>query len=254
MKKYPSTVAILVLLLVAVILSGFGCAKKVAPPPAAAKTQPAPPPPPPPAPTITLSASPMTIDKGQSSTLTWRTSNASNVTISGGVGAVEPSGSRAVSPSSSTTYTASASGPGGTAVAETRVTVTEPIAPVVPAAPRPLTDSEFFSNSVKDAFFDYDKYDIRTDAQAALQGDARSLSERSGIQFTIEGHCDERGSEKYNLALGDRRANAAKQYLISQGVSAERIDTVSYGKERPFCTEHTEDCWQQNRRAHLVLR
>ncbi len=254
MNRYTSTVAILVLLLVAVVLTGVGCAKKVAPPPAAAKTQPPPPPPPPPAPTITLSASPSTIEKGQSSTLTWKTTNATNVSVSGGVGSVEPSGSRLVNPSSSTTYTATASGPGGSSAAETRVTVTEAIAPVVPAPPRPLTDTEFFSSNVKDAFFDYDKYDIRPDAQAALQGDARAFSERSGIQFTIEGHCDERGSEKYNIALGDRRANAAKQYLISQGVNADRIDTVSYGKERPFCTEHTEDCWQQNRRAHLVLR
>lgn len=254
MNKYLSTVAMLVLLLVAVVLTGVGCSKKVAPPPAAARTEPAPPPPAVPSPTITLSASPSTIDKGQSSTLTWSSTNATNVSVNGGVGTVEPSGSRAVSPSSSITYTATASGPGGRTSAETRVTVTEPIAAVVPPAPRPLTDSEFFSSNIKDVFFDLDKYDIRADAQTALQGDARAFSERAVMHFTIEGHCDERGSEKYNLALGDKRANATRQYLISQGVGADRIDTVSYGEERPFCTEHTEDCWQQNRRAHFVLR
>jgi peptidoglycan-associated lipoprotein len=86
-----------------------------------------------------------------------------------------------------------------------------------------------------------------------LQGDAAALAERSALHFTIEGHCDERGSEKYNLALGDRRANAAKESLTTQGVSADRIETISYGKERPVCTDHNEDCWQKNRRAHLAF-
>jgi peptidoglycan-associated lipoprotein len=119
-----------------------------------------------------------------------------------------------------------------------------------------ISDAEFFAANVKDVFFDYDRHDIREDAQATLQGDARALSdpERTRLRFTIEGHCDERGSEKYNLALGDRRANAAKEYLTRQGISADRIDTISYGKERPFCTESNENCWQLNRRAHFVLK
>jgi peptidoglycan-associated lipoprotein len=112
----------------------------------------------------------------------------------------------------------------------------------------------FFSSNVKDCYFDYDKYNIRDDARDALQGDARALAERSGIKLTLEGHCDERGSEKYNLALGDRRANAAKEFLVGQGISSDRVDTISYGKERPVCTEHNEECWQKNRRAHFVLR
>jgi len=125
---------------------------------------------------------------------------------------------------------------------------------VTPPPPPAISDSEFFSSNVKDAFFDFDKYDIREDARVALQGNARAFSERSGINFTIEGHCDERGSEKYNLALGDRRANAARDFLVTQGVNSSRIDTISYGEEKPFCTEHNEDCWQLNRRAHFVLR
>jgi peptidoglycan-associated lipoprotein len=129
-----------------------------------------------------------------------------------------------------------------------------PTAAPPPPPPPPVSDSQFFSSNIKDAFFDYDKYDIREDARAALQGDARALVQRPGIRFTIEGHCDERGSEKYNLALGDRRANAAKEFLVSQGVDGSRMDTISYGKERPVCEEHNEECWQKNRRAHPVIR
>jgi peptidoglycan-associated lipoprotein len=106
---------------------------------------------------------------------------------------------------------------------------------------------------LKDAFFDYDKADLRDDARTVLSTDAEWLKKNRTIQFLIEGHCDERGTSEYNLALGDRRANAAKEYLVSLGVDASRVKTVSYGKERPFCTESTEDCWQQNRRAHFLV-
>ena len=106
---------------------------------------------------------------------------------------------------------------------------------------------------LKDAFFDYDKADLRDDARTVLSTDAEWLKRYRTIQFLIEGHCDERGTSEYNLALGDRRANAAKEYLVSLGVDASRIKTVSYGKERPFCNESTEDCWQQNRRAHFLV-
>jgi peptidoglycan-associated lipoprotein len=253
MKKSLSTISILVLILAAVALTGTGCAKKPPLPPPVAKTEPPPPPPPPPsAPTVQLSASPSTIEKGQSTTLTWSSRNAANVMIDGGIGTVEASGNRSVSPGASTTYKVTASGAGGTATAETRITVTTPAPPPPPV--RTISDSEFFASSVRDIYFDYDKYDIREDARAILQGDARALAERAGISFTIEGHCDERGSEKYNLALGDKRANSAKQYLVSQGVATDRVDTISYGEERQVCTEHTEACWQQNRRAHFVLR
>jgi peptidoglycan-associated lipoprotein len=106
---------------------------------------------------------------------------------------------------------------------------------------------------LKDAFFDYDKADLRDDARTALSTDAEWLKRYRSIQFLIEGHCDERGTSEYNLALGDRRANAAKEYLVSLGVDASRIKTVSYGKERPFCNDSSEDCWQQNRRAHFLV-
>jgi len=106
---------------------------------------------------------------------------------------------------------------------------------------------------LKDAFFDYNKSDLRDDARTALSANADWLKRHTNLQFLIEGHCDDRGTTEYNLALGDRRANAARDYLVSLGIDSARIRTVSYGKERPFCTEETEDCWQQNRRAHFLF-
>ncbi len=106
---------------------------------------------------------------------------------------------------------------------------------------------------LSDAFFDYDQSDLREDARSVLAGDAQWLKKHSTVQVLIEGHCDERGTAAYNLALGDRRANAAKEYLVSLGIDGSRLRTLSYGKERPFCTESTESCWQKNRRAHLVI-
>jgi peptidoglycan-associated lipoprotein len=101
--------------------------------------------------------------------------------------------------------------------------------------------------------FDYDKSDIRADAKESLTKNAEFLNLHRDIRFAIEGHCDERGSAEYNLGLGDRRATAAKKYMVSLGIAEDRIQTTSYGKERPFCSEHTEACWQQNRRAHFVM-
>ncbi len=233
---------IFLIVLLGSVLTLGGCKKKVAPPPP-------PPPPPPAAPTATLSADPDTIQPGQSSTLTWQTQNATDVTLDGNK--VDPNGSRRVSPMQSTTYQLAAKGAGGTQEATTRVTVTPP----PPPPPEPsATDEELFSRNVRDIFFDYDKYDIRPDQQPALQSDARFLAQHPAMRFTIEGHCDERGSTEYNLALGDNRANAVKNALIQAGVGTERIRTISYGKEKPFCTESNEQCWQQNRRGHFVYQ
>lgn len=125
------------------------------------------------------------------------------------------------------------------------------------AAPRPFAPAEslaqLFHENMKDAFFNYDKSDLRPDARQALQADADFLRAHPQIELTVEGHCDERGSEEYNLGLGDRRATAVKKFLASAGVADDRIQTTSYGKEHPFCTEHDESCWQQNRRGHAVI-
>ncbi|MGA7140041.1 MAG: peptidoglycan-associated lipoprotein Pal [Terriglobales bacterium] len=218
------------------------CAKKVAPPP--------PPPPAPTAPTASLSAIPNTLNAGQSTTLTWQTTNATDVSIDG-IGPVDTSGSRQLSPTDSTTYHLIAKGAGGTQDATARVTVNPaPTAPP-PTAPS-ATEEELFAQNVKDIFFDYDKYDIRAADQGSLRGDARFLQQHPNIRITIEGHCDERGSTEYNLALGTNRADTVKNALVQAGVGGDRIKTISYGKEKPFCTESTESCWQQNRRGHFV--
>jgi peptidoglycan-associated lipoprotein len=111
---------------------------------------------------------------------------------------------------------------------------------------------EIWAREVQDAFFDYDKADIRADARTALGQTAEFFKAHPSVKATIEGHCDERGSTEYNLGLGDRRAAAVKQYLVSLGVSANQLTTVSFGKEKPFCMEHNETCWQQNRRGHFI--
>jgi len=116
------------------------------------------------------------------------------------------------------------------------------------------TDEDLFGTSVKDVYFDYDKSDLRGDQLAAVQADAQFLTQHSSINFTIEGHCDDRGSTEYNLALGDQRASSVKNALTTAGISAARIKTISYGKEKPFCMEDNEACWQQNRRGHFVYQ
>jgi len=218
--------------------------------------KPPPPPPPPPVqapaparPTVTLQASPSSINKGESAALSWNSTDATELSIAPEVGAVTAQGSTKVTPSDSTTYTITASGPGGSTSATATVTVNAPPPPPPPKGP---SDDELFPREVRDAYFDYDKADIRPDARASLSQTADFLKGHPSIKATIEGHCDERGSTEYNLALGDRRATAVKQYLVSLGVSADRLSTVSFGKEKPFCNESNESCWQQNRRGHFV--
>ncbi|HET9177133.1 MAG TPA: peptidoglycan-associated lipoprotein Pal [Terriglobia bacterium] len=248
MRQRERSLALLVGVLGVVLLAAACHKKAVAPPP----------PPPPPAaapekPTVNLTAVPSTIEQGQSVTLSWTSENATSLDLQPGVGAVQSSGSTSVSPTESTTYTLTATGTGGTATSTARVTVTSQPPPPPPQEQPAVSEASLFEQNIKDAYFDYNKSDIRSDAQQALTADADFLKSHPSISFTIEGHCDERGSEEYNLGLGDRRANAAKSFLVNLGIPASRITTISYGKDRPFCTESNEACWQQNRRAHLVM-
>ena len=249
-----------VLLALVLIAFASGCKKKVPPPP--------PPPPPSPAstepaprterPTInSFTAEPSTIERGQSSTLSWSISNATDMSISQGIGAVQSQGQRQVFPTSTTSYTLTARGPGGNDSRSVTVTVSTP-PPPPPPAPRTtptLSPGQVLAQQAQDAFFDYDKSDIRPDARDALTRDAGVLkqifAQDPNFTVVVEGHCDERGSAEYNVALGDRRATAARDLLVQLGVPAVRLKTISYGKERPQCTDATEDCWQRNRRAHL---
>lgn len=111
-------------------------------------------------------------------------------------------------------------------------------------------------NRIQDAYFDYDQHTIRPDAQTALKTDAQTLADiirqYPDFKLTVEGHCDERGSEEYNLALGDARAKQAKEYLADLGLPGDQLKIISYGKDKPVCADHDEDCWQKNRRAHIT--
>ncbi|MCX8031007.1 MAG: peptidoglycan-associated lipoprotein Pal [Thermodesulfovibrionales bacterium] len=108
-------------------------------------------------------------------------------------------------------------------------------------------------SSLKDVYFDYDRYDIKEEAKGIIRELAQLMQKNKDIKVIIEGHCDERGTNEYNLGLGDKRANAVKNYLMSLGIPSKRIETVSYGEEKPVCRESTEACWSKNRRAHFVL-
>ncbi len=253
-KRQYSVVWILMLL----VMFAAGCKKKAPPPP--------PPPPPPPkeapappkAPAITqFVAEPSSVERGQSSNLRWTVTDADNISINQGIGTVQATGSRRVFPSESTTYTLTASGPGGstTATATVNVTAPPPPPPPPPPAPKPTLDQRL-SSDVADAYFDYDKSDVREDARGVLTRNADALkailADFPNATIVVEGHCDERGSAEYNLGLGDRRAASAKDFLVQLGVPADKLRTISYGKERPACTESNEDCWQKNRRAHFA--
>ena len=168
-----------------------------------------------------------------------------------GIGDVPSSGVKTVTPTASTTYHLVARGDGGSADASARVTVNAPPAVSVPT--NTMSEEEMFKANVQDIFFDYDTADIRSDAQATLAKNASFLTIHPDIKIVIGGYCDERGSDEYNLALGQNRANAAKNALVTAGVAADRIRVVSYGKEKPFCTESTEQCWQLNRRGGFSM-
>jgi peptidoglycan-associated lipoprotein len=206
-----------------------------------------------------FTAEPRTIAKGQSSTLRWSITGATDMSIDQGIGAIQSNGSRQVFPSVTTTYTLIANGPAGSDTKSVTVEVSTPPPPPGPGGPGgpTLTSSEMWSQQSQDAYFDYDKSDIRPDAAEALRHDAdlmkQILQRDPNFSVLIEGHCDERGSAEYNLALGDKRAASAVDFLVQLGVPAGKLGRVSYGKDKPQCTEASEDCYQKNRRAHLAV-
>jgi peptidoglycan-associated lipoprotein len=137
--------------------------------------------------------------------------------------------------------------------------VTEPAQPVEEVTETPIEQpvepvKEVSPMALSDAFFAFDSYALSAEAKGTLEANAREMKRVTDKMITIEGHCDERGTKAYNLALGEKRANAAKDYLVAMGVNASRISTVSYGKERPFDSGHSEAAWAKNRRAHFVVK
>ena len=218
-----------------------------------------------PAPTASFAADPLAIDLGQSIVLNWRTTNATTVTIDG-IGQVNVNGTQTVSPSSSTNFHLTAKGDGGTTEANVRVTVRIPTVPqggttsglgtgagTGDGSDSGLPSDAEFHAAVQDAFFDYDSFDLRPDAQQSVASAAGYLVQHPNVRVLIGGYCDERGSAEYNLALGENRATSARTALIQAGVAGARIRVVSYGKEKQFCTEANESCYQENRRAQFTI-
>ncbi|MBI2689747.1 MAG: OmpA family protein [Acidobacteria bacterium] len=215
-----------------------------------------------------FTAEPTTIERGQASSLKWEVTGAESVSINQGLGVVGNaaaggatpaviSGNRSVFPSDTTTYTLTATNSGGSVTEAVTVNVTAPPPPPPPVAPQPKAlFSEVVARDIQDAYFDFDKSDLREDARNTLTQNADKLKtifrDYPNGTVTIEGHADERGSAEYNLGLGDRRAIAAKDFLVQLGVPGDRLRTLSYGKERPQCTDNNESCWQKNRRAHFT--
>ena len=233
-------------LLLVTLITVAGCKKKEKPLPPAETA----PPPTVAAPTAQLTATPDNITAGDQVVLSWRTTDATSVSIEG-LGDVPTSGVKNVTPSASTSYHLVARGDGGTADATARVTVNQPPAVSVPTHNMSL--DEEWRASVQDVFFDYDSADIRADAQSTLSRDAAFFNSHPDVKIVIGGYCDERGSNEYNLQLGQTRAEAARNALINAGVAAGRLRVISYGKEKPFCTESNEQCWQQNRRGGFTI-
>jgi serine/threonine protein kinase/outer membrane protein OmpA-like peptidoglycan-associated protein len=228
---------------------------------------------------LSFKAEPPTIEAGQFSTLRWEIEDTTEVSIDPDPGSRIKLGkerSWEVLPAYTTTYTMTARGAGGTTRSSVKVNVTAPSMPVTTsinktrgktceardASGRCISVSEPLARSTEDAFFDFDKSNIRPDARVALAHSADTLkavlADYPNAKFVMEGHTDDREGPKrnraeYDLGLGDRRATAARNFLIRLGVPSEQLKTVSYGRERPVCTEAAEDCWQKNRRVHFVL-
>ncbi len=250
----------------ALLIGAAGCKPKPAPPP----PPPAPKPvvtTPPPEPTaaaariVNFTVEPTSIERGQAATLRWSVANSTDITVNPGIGSVQANGQRQVFPTNTTTYTLAANSAGGNDTRTATITVSAPVVVPPPAKPSVrITGGELFSReqqngNLADALFDYDKSDIRADAQQALTRSATTLkqifTQDPTFKVVMEGDADERGSAEYNLGLGDRRATSARDFLVQLGVPANNITTISYGKERPVCTDADEACYQRNRRAHL---
>lgn len=217
------------------------------------------------APTVTIRADQSALERGQNTKIHWSTENARIVTISG-LGEVPASGEREVSPRVSTTYTATALGDGGNATASVRISVTDPPAPpmaerprtTAPEAPKEPPSADQFRAVARAVFFDYDQSDLKPSEQDKLRrlADWLNQARNRSIVFRVEGNCDPRGTSEYNLGLGDRRARAVKDFLVSLGVDPSRIENVSYGSEKAQGSDEgapeAPPSWANDRRADFV--
>ncbi|MGH9455372.1 MAG: peptidoglycan-associated lipoprotein Pal [Terriglobia bacterium] len=255
MQKTTVFIELLAVLVLAVLLSACHKSHVAAGIPAAPGTE-SPTPPPPLPPTCSLTAEPATVEMGKSVTLTWASNNATALDLEPGLGKQQAEGSTTATPQESTSYTLSVTGSSGSGTCTARVTVTPPVAQTGSVSESNLPPGGAGAASaspLQDIYFDFNQSTLRPEAEQTLTQNASYLKGHPDAKVRIEGYCDQRGSEEYNLGLGDRRATAAKNYLANLGISADRVATLSYGKDKPFCTETTDECYQQNRRDHLVL-
>ena len=210
-------------------------------------------------PTAKLEVEPASILRGEKALLRWTSENATTARLAPAIGVVDPRGVREVSPAQDTVYTLTVEGPGGSTTATARLAIVSSDLP----ANRSSVQSEDINvpfdsmvGRIRDVYFDYDASGLRPEMEQVLIENGRLLMDLFASYpdgtVLIEGHCDERGTNEYNLALGDRRSQAAKEFLAAQGVPADRMRTVSLGEERPQCFEAAESCWSRNRRAHFT--
>jgi peptidoglycan-associated lipoprotein len=234
------------------VLLGFSCHKpvtQVANPPASAPAAVAE------KPTLDyFNAEPTAITAGQNSSLRWSVNNATKLEIEPDIGLSSSSGQRDISPAQTTTYTLTASNAAGSIEASVTVSLSRPL----PAASENEAGDggvSMVNGRLSDVHFDYNEENIKNEERPLLEADASLLQNLFQLdpaaRVTVEGHCDERGSDEYNMALGDRRASAVKDALVNLGVPGDRLDIISYGKERPVCNSATEECYARNRRAHF---
>jgi len=221
------------------------CPKLPLPEPMKVTAPPPPPPPPMAAPTVSLNASPPSVDKGKCADLTWSSTNASAVSIDQGIGSVAASGSRQVCPPTTLQYTVTAMGEGGTRTASTTVNVGPP---PPPAAPTPIDKLTIHVN------FDFDKSQIRKTDVGELQKALAFVKKYPGYKISVEGHTDSRGSDKYNQALSVRRAEAVKKYLLDNGATdGDKIKAVGFGESRPIADNKTDKGKFENRRVEILI-
>jgi peptidoglycan-associated lipoprotein len=196
-----------------------------------------------PAPELSVSVEPSSITAGSCAKLSWSALNADSVSLEPGSENLALGGTKEVCPPATTLYQLTATGPGGTASASANLEVVETLADV---------GGQQGMVSFTPIYFDFDRSFIRDDAKPGLQAVAAALKADQALNLVLEGHCDERGTLEYNLALGERRAAAAKRYLQNLGVAASRLTTLSYGEERPADPGHDEAAWAKNRRVEFV--
>lgn len=208
------------------------------------------------APALEIAIEPSSVRKGEAALLTWQAQNAERVVINQNIGSVSTYGKIKFFPEEKTTYTVTAEGRGGVVEKSVTVEILESENHSVLSedlSDRPL--DERFNYFVKPVFFEFDSAELSDEAELTLEGNIRWLqnAENRSVRFTVEGHCDQRGTEEYNLALGDLRALVVREYLVKAGIEPARITTISYGEEHLFDTAENEEAYALNRRAHFVV-